>query len=416
MESTAVAKEDFIFSSRPSPNRNLSNNLKRVKVVSNNLMINFNQINKKCYEYCIEFPGIIFNENDQRQAAIKKLGTELHRCFAPYKFAGNNFFSLKNYENEDIKIKTTILDQEVEAIVKKTKHFIDLSKICTDQTLKKDIKCFMENLIKNIIRANGKMIRLNYTNYYDLSTMKSISDNAYLINGFSTSFRSTESGFYLLVNVKNKFLNKMNCYEKLQQLRNDFPRDFKREAEKFFSRLIVFTSYGTPRTYTLKGINFDATVLNRTIKVHRTGEEITLKQYYEQNYPEMRIRIREQPLLVVEQKISNGTLEEIFLVPELCKLTGIDEKAAADIRLSMTRTTKVRPNEKMDSIQSFVQLLNNKESKKKINHITHTERVFDSPLKIKEEWGLSFNGFKTLEAKVLPTPEIEFNGQSNFIF
>jgi len=413
-QSSPVPQENFIFASRPSPNSNLSSQFRKVKVVSNNLIVNLNQIDKKCFEYHIEFPGILFNENDQRRAAIKKLEPELRKLFLPYKFAGNNFFSLKNY-NEDVVIKTIIMDQEVDVVVKNTKHFIDLSKVYTDQTIKQEVKCFMENLIKNIIKANAKMIRLNYTNYYDLSTMKSISDNAYLINGFSTSFRSTDTGFYLLINVKNKFLNKMNCYQKLKELRQEFPRDFRRESEKFFSGLIVLTIYGTPRTYTLKGVNFDATVSNRTIKIQKTGEEITLKQYYEQNYPEMRIEIKDQPLLVVEQKRSDGTLEEIFLVPELCKLTGIDDKAAGDIRKNMTRTTRLRPNEKMESIQGFMKLVNNRESRIKNNNFTKTKKEFDSANKIKEDWGLSFQGFKTLEAKVLPAPEIEFNAESKLL-
>lgn len=260
------------------------------------------------------------------------------------------------------------------------------------------------------------MIKLNYTNYYDLSTMKSISDNAYLIRGFSTSLRSTDTGFYLLINVKNKFLNKMNCYQKLVQLRNDYPRDFRREAEKFFSGSIVFTTYGVPRTYTVKGVNFDATVLNRNIKIKKTGEEISLKQYYEKNYPEMRIKIKDQPLFVVEQKLSNGKLEEIYLVPELCLLTGIDDESAAEIKRKLIRTTEIKPLEKMNIIEEILKLLNNKNSKKKINKITNTEKEFDCPFKIKEEWGLSFNGFKILDAKLLPLPELEFGNESNFTF
>jgi len=408
MESCLTIKENFNFANRPSPNPNLSMNLKRVKVVSNNLILNFNQLNKKCYEYYIDFPNMSFNENDQKRAAIAKLRPELKKFFSPLGFAGNNFYSLKNYE-DDFKIETKILDEDIVAIIKKSKHHIDLSKVHSDVNSKKDIKCFMENLIKNIVKANAKMIRLNYTNYYDLSTMKSISDNAFLVNGFSTSFRSTETGFYLLVNVKNKFLNKITCYEKLKQIKDEFGREFKKEAEKFFTNLIVLTTYGTPRTYTLKGINFDATVINRTIKIQKTGEEITLKQYYEKSYPELKINIKDQPLLVVEQKRADGNLEEIFLVPELCQLTGIDDKAANDIRKNMTRTTKLRPNEKMDSISGFMKLVNNKESKKRINRITKTEKEFDCPLKIKEEWGLSFNGFKSLEGKVLPSPVVEFN-------
>ncbi len=400
-------KEDFIFAQRPSSNHSLSNNLRRVKVVTNNLIVNFNQIQKKCYEYYIEFPNIIFNENDQKRQAIKNLEKEIKKIYYPCKFAGNNFFSMKDIK-EDTCLNTNIMEQDCIAVIKNSSHSIDLSKIYNDPSIKREIKFLVENLIKNIIRANAKMIKLNYTNYYDLSTMKSISDNAYLINGFSTSFRSTESGFYLLVNVKNKFMNKQNCLDKLLQIRREYPKDFRKEAEKIFSGMIVLTTYGTPRTYTLKGVNFDATIVNRTIKIQKTGKEISLKQYYEENYPNLKGKISDnQPLLVVEQKRSDGNLEEIFLVPELCQLTGIDDKAAADIKKNMSKTTKQRPNEKMNSITNFLKLLENKEPKK-IKNKKSINDEYDSPFKIKEQWGLGFNNFKTLEAKLLPQPEIEF--------
>ena len=81
----------------------------------------------------------------------------------------------------------------------------------------------------------------------------------------------------------------------------------------------------------------------------------------------------------------------------------------------MTKTTKVRPSEKMDLIQGFMKLINNKEPKKKVNRMNNTEREYDCAQKIKDDWGLSFNGFKTLTAKVLPTPTIEFQGGNLYL-
>ena len=80
--------------------------------------------------------------------------------FWPCKFAGNNFFSLK-YIDKEIELKTTIMEKEVVVIIGNSGHHIDLSKIYTDCKVKKDIKCFFETLIKSIINANNKMIKLN---------------------------------------------------------------------------------------------------------------------------------------------------------------------------------------------------------------------------------------------------------------
>lgn len=409
--------ETFCFAPKPASNNALAQNYKSIDLVSNFLILNFSQTHKKVWEYYINFSGIEINEYDQTRLLIQKVIPKLKEIFFPFKIAGNNFFSM-NFVEQDVTYEFEHLDHPVVATIKRSSHNIDLAKVTTDKKIEKDIKSFFENLLKNMMRANKNMVRLNRTNYFNLQNMEEITRNAFLVNGFSTSFRHTDSGFMLLVNVKNKFLNGMNCYEKIKEIEREVGRghEFISHLEEFFTGLTVMTKYGAPRVYQLKGINVDYNINNRYIRMHRSGEEISLKRYYELNYPELRIRNENQPLLVVEQKKSDNTTEEIFLIPELCSLTGIDEKTGNEIKQSMTKRTKVRPMEKMRKIEEFINLLNNKDKRKKGTKVDDSYREYSSAQNIKEEWGLSENGFKLLKGKVIPYPMVEFKDGSKLWF
>ena len=403
-----IAKTGIEFPTKPIFNNNLRENNKEIKLVTNFLIVNFNQIDKKVYEYYINFKDTIFNEDDQKKNAIKKLFPELKKIFTPFKLVGNNFYSMK-YVEETLEFEITHLEQPIIAVVGNSKHFIDLNKVTTDKKVSRDIICFFENVLKSIINANEKMIRIK-DNYYNLKTMKKLDDLTYSLSGFSTSVRCTESGFLLLVNVKTKLLNGLTCYEMIIKLKNEYGNgnDFFKEAEKYFKKLVIMTTYGRPRTYTLKGISFDSTIKNRFIKKNGIGEEISLKKYYELNYPEKKIKHEDQPLLVVDVKFGETT-QEIYLIPELCNMTSITEDKPNDFRKNVTKTTKLRPEEKMHQIEDIKKLITNKDQKKKLNRENNVVKEFDAPDKIREDWGLSLKGFKLITGRVLKNPTVEFN-------
>ena len=83
--------EDFKFAEKPPTNNNLLPGWKKADVVTNFLRVNFNQQNKKVWEYAINIDGK-FNEDDQKKRAIKLLLPKLREKFSPFKVSGFNFF------------------------------------------------------------------------------------------------------------------------------------------------------------------------------------------------------------------------------------------------------------------------------------------------------------------------------------
>ena len=409
-----MSYNEFIFAEKPQNNSKLFPGWKETHVVTNFLRVNFSQSDKRVWEYAIIFHDANFNEDDQRKKAIKILLPKIKENFFPFKLSGNNFFST-TYIKEDLEFTLNILDIETKCTIRNTSHFIDLQKInLNEKELNKDIKCFFEKLIKHIVMSNRKMLKIK-DNYYNLEKLKKIEEKSYMISGFSTGFNLAECGFLLQVNIKNKFINGETCLEKLRELRRQNMEEggqaFHFQAQLYFKDLTVITQYGNPRTYKLKGVNFDKNITNTTIKLNKTSEEITLFDYYRRNYPEQEITQKNQPLLVVENKISDGTFQEIYLIPELCKLTGMDERSA-ETRSNMMRGTRIRPKEKMDQIMEFQKLIKNPEKKTKKSN--GEIKNFDAPKDIADNWGLEFDNFKTTKARVIPSPIIYFANSKIF--
>ena len=108
------------------------------------------------------------------------------------------------------------------------------------------------------------------------------------------------------------------------QIRN--PKDFQENAQDYLLGQVVLTRYNN-RTYHIDGIAWDLNP-NSTFKL-ANGDTITYREYYEKTYSRP-IRDLTQPLLLnkAKKKVRKGdkgaTIEEtIYLVPELCSMTGL---------------------------------------------------------------------------------------------
>jgi hypothetical protein len=400
--------KDFKFAIKPESKNDLSRGWRRVNIVTNFLRVNFNQTNRRVWEYAIIVDGK-FNEDDQKKRVIKSILPKIQENFSPFKLSGYNFFSLTNRE-EDLNFKATLGEEEFDCVIKKTKHFIDLSNINPkNHDFNRDVKSFFEKVIKQIILSNKKMLRIK-DNYYDLSRMGNMNEKSYLASGFSTGFRNTDCGFLLLVNIKNKFINGISCLEKLSEIRDNFPngQEFQSEAQNYFRNLTIMTTYGSPRTYKLSGVDFQKNVSNTTIKMRNSCEEISLLRYYSMNYPDQKIQTKNQPLLVVEKKPLNNKeeVEMIYLIPELCHLTGMEDKST-ELKSKMCNRTRIRPNDKMNQIGGFLKMIDSNDKKvKKVNGVVVKE--MNSPNEIKENWGINFSGFKETSARIIPPPMVNF--------
>jgi aubergine len=236
--------------------------------------------------------------------------------------------------------------------------------------------------------------------------------------GYSTNVMITESGIFLRVGIKNKFINSKTCLEKIRELNSQYRNgEYMRKVTDFFKNYSVMTVYGNHKVYKIDAISFDSTVTNKTIPYRdRNGisTEITLHKYYKDQY-QKDIKHLDQPLLISYVKNSKGENDPIYLVPELCYLTGMDEdmRSMESLKKSMTSRTKVSPKDRMDRINEFKSMIYNRNQRRKvrINRNTGEEKVIPGPDDIREQWGVNVGDFKQFTGRELNSPEICFDGE-----
>ncbi|KAL3242482.1 hypothetical protein MRX96_021097 [Rhipicephalus microplus] len=88
----------------------------------------------------------------------------------------------------------------------------------------------------------------------------------------------------------------------------------------------------------------------------------TYIQYYEDQY-EKRIRDAKQPLLVCrpkEKDIRAGRTDNIYLVPELCVLTGLTDEMRANVSVmrDLAQHTRIDPPKRVQNLLQFIKRIN----------------------------------------------------------
>jgi aubergine-like protein len=86
------------------------------------------------------------------------------------------------------------------------------------------------------------------------------------------------------------------------------------------------------------------------------------QQMFLQRY-NIRIRNLQQPLLVTRSKakeIKAGLPDIVYLIPELCRMTGLTDAMRANFRLmsALAEHTRMGPNKRIEKLLAFSQRLN----------------------------------------------------------
>ena len=114
-------------------------------------------------------------------------------------------------------------------------------------------------------------------------------------------------------------------------------------------------------TYRIDGIDWDKNPKSEFDK--KTGEKISLAKYYSEKYGKD-IRDPKQPLIIsvppLKEQRAGGNTGPIYLVPELCNMTGLSEEQRANFRLmaDLGKITRQGPEERSKSLKKFSNRLN----------------------------------------------------------
>ncbi|XP_043499080.1 piwi-like protein Siwi isoform X2 [Polistes fuscatus] len=241
-------------------------------------------------------------------------------------------------------------------------------------------------------------------NFYDAHSKIDISQfKLELWPGYFTSIREHERDILMCAEITHKVMRQetlldiwINCLET------------ERKPQEAFIDLVkgtvVLTGYNN-NTYSIQDVDFKLKPTS-TFKL-KTGESISYQNYYKNRY-QLKVTYADQPLLVAKpkQKIRNMNInvsdQVIYLVPELCRATGLTEKMRSNFNLmkSLSAHTRVSPEARIKKLLHF-------------NRRLCSEPNIISELK---NWNLKLeNKLIEVPARVLPCENIVYGSRSRSV-
>lgn len=305
---------------------------------------------------CSEFKLTLFRvdfDPPSEQAQVRKLLVSKLKLDG-YVYDGANMLYLTKQLNEsEFRVTDSMTEQEYTVTIKNTGTEI------------KDTDA-MANQIYNIIlrRAMSHLkMQLVGRNLYDAENKVKLDQfRIELWPGFITSIRQHEREVLICTEVSHKVMRQQTIYEILREYRREDEQQWQEKFEKGIIGSIVLTGYNN-RTYRIDDVDFHSTP-SSVFKQKDT--DVTYFDYYHQKYG-ITILDRRQPMLVSNPKARDirdgrGT-QVIFLVPELCRATGLTDKMKSNFiqMKAMGEHTQMDPMHRKARLLDFVKRLNRQE-------------------------------------------------------
>ncbi|XP_053166147.1 piwi-like protein 4 isoform X2 [Hemicordylus capensis] len=210
--------------------------------------------------------------------------------------------------------------------------------------------------------------------------------------GFAMSIGQFENSVMFCADVSHKVLRNESVLEFMTSLydRVDMAH-FAETCEKELVGLIVLTRYNN-KTYRVDDIEWSVKPTDTFQK--RDGTQISYEDYYKQQY-DVDLTDLNQPMLVSELKSKgSGTVERrvVHLIPELCYMTGLSNRATSDFRLmkDLAQETHLTPERRHQRLTRLVDNL---------------QRNKDARLEL-ESWGLQLGCQASLTGRLVTGEKI----------
>eukprot|EP01119_Soliformovum_irregulare_P019822 TRINITY_DN6354_c0_g1_i2.p1 TRINITY_DN6354_c0_g1~~TRINITY_DN6354_c0_g1_i2.p1 ORF type:complete len:792 (-),score=209.84 TRINITY_DN6354_c0_g1_i2:309-2684(-) len=205
--------------------------------------------------------------------------------------------------------------------------------------------------LKNILRL--LKLKLIGRNYFDPSRSIRIErHDVELWPGYFTAINPNDRGIALVADVAHKVLRTDTVLDFLHRLQGTLHRGWKDMVHQQLIGQIVLTRYNN-RTYRIDDLAWDMNPHSTFQK--RSGEQMSYQKYYSLSYGK-NISVMDQPLLVHRHKTKGRPDEIIYLIPELCSMTGITDDMRADFHVmqDISHHTRVPPDVRADELQKFI--------------------------------------------------------------
>lgn len=334
---------------------------------------------KDIHQYSISFNPPL-DSNNAKYALVSSHSKLFNDTFS---FDGIQFFSTTKLN--DVTVVKSDFVRNVDGQKISTEYEITITYVKT-LTNMKDCKQ-LYNIIFNRTLKSMKFVNIG-EHYFDASEKNESvidyeGDRIFIWPGFVTSISNYHNGWYLCIDPIHKIVRKDTMIDKIDNLlRSRAP--YEKITQYFnedFGGKIIMVSYGKHATYRVDGIDFTKTPMSTFVS---SSGETTYVDYYKQHYG-IQIRNVNHPLIFhvdTKKNLNKDPNAKIYLIPELCYITGIDDNMVKDYKLmkEMAVITKINPSVYISKCVDLVRKINsNQEAFAELNRwgITIEEKYVD---------------------------------------
>ncbi|CAI6359066.1 unnamed protein product [Macrosiphum euphorbiae] len=303
--------------------------------------------------WCLYQYRVDFNPEEDRIGTKKGLLGQHRERLGGYLFDGTMLFSGKRFDPPVFELTSTRRsDDQIVVITVKFTNVIETGDYANIQVL--------NILLRNCLRhLNLTMIGRNF---YDPEAKIDMAQyKLQLWPGYETTIDRYEDNILLCADISTKVMRQETVLDFLNQCAADrkINKDWMINFKMGVVGTTVMTSYNN-ETYRIDDIDENADPTSQFSK--KDGTKMTYIQYYKEKW-NLTIRTAKQPMLISKNKRSILKFGEedtlIYLVPELCVMTGITDAMRNNFTLmkDMAMHTSVNPKERMGRLTNFANRL-----------------------------------------------------------
>ncbi|XP_076749103.1 aubergine [Xylocopa sonorina] len=256
-----------------------------------------------------------------------------------------------------------------------------------------------------IMRKCLELLKLQLVgrDYFDARSKVEVRDfRLELWPGYLTSIRQHENNILMCAEIAHKVMRQQTLLDILNDCFQQSKRDYKKIFESEVVGLVVLTDYNN-HTYRITDIDFDTNPTS-TFQL-RTGDRISYKDYYKNKY-QIRISCDSQPMLVTRVKPKErraGRTDLVYLVPELCRATGLTDNMRENFNLmrALSYHTRVSPSVRIDKLMTFNSRLRSEEAiVQELNewNLKLDDRLIEIPARLLPSEKIVLGGNRTVSA------------------
>lgn len=246
------------------------------------------------------------------------------------------------------------------------------------------IRCYNTQMRKNLIYLEFMLIGRYFYNKTPIGQLSDY-DGINVHQGALTAINDHECGILMTCDPIFKCVRK-NCVDVIIRnlVRSTQPQLLKNAVRREFTGAIVMTHYNN-KTYRVEDVDFDKNPLH---SFESSKGSQTYIEYYQSHY-QIQIKDYAQPLLLClpSERYKKVERQHVYLIPELCVLTGLTEKQRQDFKFGrkLSQLSRLEPADRVNRLNDFMsKLLSNEkvESEMRAWNIGFERGLLEVPAKI----------------------------------